>query len=625
MNSIFVNMAMLETIRSRNSGYFVDHFVNFLAVGISVSNSEELNIDDTQKLFQREFGFNIPLASVELILSRATKKKYLRQVDSKYLPVMDKIHQIANIYLKNKQQLIDSQKSLFVKFIDFTRSKHGVDLSEDEAERLFITFFKKYQLEMLDEKVEQIDDPAISSDGIKNQNFLLSQFITTIAREKDPVFEHVKIVIRGYFVANFINIRGTETDTNNLKGLTAVLDTPILMGLSGFNGKLRKDYCREMVSLGTSLGVKFIVFEHIFEEWESIFHAWVGDLRSKNYRAFNSSTLALLQTKGIDSSAIESMIPRLRSTLDSMDVKIVDLPPIIAEHSIDESSLLSHLQSIGAPDTNNRLDRDVKTTVGVMSLRKGRYRMALHEKPTVFITPNLKLITEINAFLTREVSSKSVPIVSNENWLINLAWMVSPDTFPDLPNQLLVASCYGAMGADDKFWDNFLIRLKRLRSENRVQSDDYKLVRYEVDLKNCIKELSVTQGVNFTDEAVIWAVNQTKEKILKEKDTQIDKFRARQQLVLENLNKKCNFAAGVISWIVVLLMTLLFVFVGYKSWSNQADLVWFLISMSFAVICLYFDISLFNRRKIIQIKICKYLLDLFCKFLKIDNSNSIVI
>ncbi|AZZ37447.1 hypothetical protein CIK05_11800 [Bdellovibrio sp. qaytius] len=598
-------MALLETIRARNSGYFVDHFINFLCVATHANNIEVLSVDECQKLLEREFGFNIPQASIALILNRATKKEIFQKIDQKYSPKMEKISQIATKFNNQKESLITQQKKLIKTFIEFAKNNHSLELNSEDAEKLLLSFFKKYQYELTirDSSAIRIADTV----EVKNPEYLVSLFVTENYREKTEVSSIIETITKGYFVANFINIRGTETDTNNLRGLTVILDTPILMGLTDFNGKLRRDACVEMIKLGNSLGVKFIVFEHIFDEWESIFFAWSNDLRSNNLKAFNASTLALLNARRIDSAAIETMIPRLRSKLDSMGIKIIDRPDINPKFSIDEVGLKDHLLSVGLFDTNGRLERDVKTVGGIAQMRKGRARMALHEEPTVFVTTNYALIREINNFMGVDISDRSIQVVNSDVWLTNLCWMVSPDVFPELPHQYMIANCYGAMNADDRFWESFLVRLRRLKSENKISADDYKLVRYEVDLKVCIKEMSIKVGTEFSDEAALDAVKETKNKILNQKTEEINTLIQKQQKSEERINLISDGIATFATGSIMIMVSGLFLYFSYLCWKNQSDLVWAGASSGFALCCLWFDVSLYNRSAGIKLKLANWI------------------
>lgn len=594
-NSIFMNMALLETIRARNSGYFVDHFINFLCVAVYTNNIEELNVDSCQKLLEREFGFNIPQASVAMILGRASKKKYFTKLMTKYTPQKDIIDSIADKFLKQKKELIDQQRLLITEFIDYAKNKHSVDIMESNAELILLDFFKKYQYELTIRDSTKLTFE--STPGVKNSTHLASLFVTENFKKKSEVSKIIETVTKGYFIANFINIRGTETDTNNLKGLTVILDTPILMGLHDFNGKLRRDACVEMINLGISLGVKFIIFEHIYEEWESIFHAWVNDLRNKNFKAFNTATLALLNARGMDATAIEAMIPRLKSKLNELNIKVIDKPVHNSAYSIDEVKLMEHLKKAGIQDTNGRVDRDIKTVSGIVQLRKGKSRMALHESPTVFITTNSALIKEVNSFLGSEMSEKSVQLINSDVWLTNLCWMINPNVFPELPHQYLIANCYSAMNADDKFWESFLNRLRRLKSENKISAEDYKLVRYEVDLKVCIKEISITVGTEFSDEAALNAVRETKNKILKQKNEEIIKLEEKTEKIDNKIKHISSKLAHTTSWAILAILTAVFSLFSYNVWLNQGSLMWFLASLVLAIICLWFDVSLFRRRQ----------------------------
>lgn len=598
MNSPLVNLAMLETIRARKSGYFLDHFVSFLAVALSSNNTEELSLDDAKALLEREFGIILPYSSAKLILSRACKKGILKKGEVLYTRIYEQCEKIASQFKSRKQDIIASQKKLFLAFISFAKDRHELELNEADAETIFADYLQKYQLDVVN-----FESPkAILEYGhdIKNVEYLVCSFITELHQNKDQIFNDLEKVIRGYLVANYVNLKGTESERAHLKGTIVVLDTPLLMGLGGFNGKIRADSCQQMIQLGQSLGISFVVFEHIYEEWESIFHAWINDLRNRNFKAFNSSTLALLQAKGFDASAIETMIPRLKSNLEKVGIKIVDRPTFNPAFVLDESNLYEHLKQSGLSETNNRLDRDIQSIAAVYSLRKGRARMSFQEQPAILVTSNGSLIRETLSFFKKDFSEKSIPLLCSELWLTNICWMLNPDLFPELPRRLMVANCYSTMYADDKFWDSFLNRLRRLKGEGKISSDDYRLVRYEVDLKHCMKEISVTGGVDIQDEEILNAVKMTKEKIMKEKDVEITSLKARHRGITDNLQTLSQKIAKVLSWTCMFMISVGIIIVPLLSWKYQASLEVLTVSIFVAAAGTWFDFSLWNRRKSLE-------------------------
>ncbi|MBK9321374.1 MAG: hypothetical protein IPM97_00190 [Bdellovibrionaceae bacterium] len=619
-NSPFVNLALLETIRAKNSGYYVDNFVTFLAVGIKDFEKDEYVLSDFQELFTKTINTTVPLSAIQLILNRTCKKGLLTRNDHRYTRVLSKVDKIADAFIKRKNEIIEAQNSFFDTFIKYTNDKYSITLTRDEAESYFSGFLKRYQLDLLDGSTGSTQN--VVGGSVKNPDYLISSFIADIYKTNKDVFNHLEKTLRGYLVTNYLVIRGNEPDSANLNGLVAVLDTPLLMGLVGFNGKLRSDSCLEMLTLGQSLKVSFVVFEHIFDEWESIFHAWVSDLRSKNFKGFNSSTLALLQAKGYDAASIEAYIPRLKSKLEQMLIRVVDRPQYNEAHTIDELGLQEHLKRQGMSDVNSRLERDVKTVAGIYSMRKGSSRMSLHQKPALFVTSNNTLVKEVNGFFSKEISDKSIPIVCNDIWFTNLCWMMNPNSAPDLPQHLLVANCYSAIHSDDKFWDNFLNRLRRLKKEGKIDPEDYKLVRYELDLKSCLKEQTVTEGIDFGDETVFEVVKSTKEKILKKKDDEIKELRS--SLVQRDLviNRISEIASTGISNLVFAIVTIGLVYLNYLFWQQQSSAVYFALTTLVAIASLLFDVSLWRRRLDIKRWLCgKIRLWLSSYFQQVDNDS----
>src|SRR4051812_47696368 len=116
-NSPFVNLAMLETIRARNSGYYVDNFVTFLAVGLKDFEKDEYILSDFQELFSKTINTSVPLSAIQLIINRACKNGILVRKDHRFTKVSAKVDKIANAFIKRKTDIIDAQNSFFDAFI----------------------------------------------------------------------------------------------------------------------------------------------------------------------------------------------------------------------------------------------------------------------------------------------------------------------------------------------------------------------------------------------------------------------------------------------------------------------------------------------------------------------------
>ncbi|OEG04490.1 hypothetical protein BFG06_05075 [Aeromonas caviae] len=117
-------------------------------------------------------------------------------------------------------------------------------------------------------------------------------------------------------------------------------------------------------------------------------------------------------------------------------------------------------------------------------------------------------------------------------------WLKGPDIFNSLPMEQVVASAYGLLYTDDRFWNSFINKLQLLEKKGKITEEDFTFVRWDSDLLGLIHDVSVDVGEDFSESDIFEIVEKIKEKHFKEKNNEICKVREESGVEISALHKK---------------------------------------------------------------------------------------
>ncbi len=110
----------------------------------------------------------------------------------------------------------------------------------------------------------------------------------------------------------------------------------------------------------------------------------------------------------------------------------------------------------------------------------------------LFVTGNSALAKTVRSFFGSELNHRNVPPCITDHSLTYLLWLKSPQLAPDLPKKRLIADCYAATQPTEHLWRTYLSEIDKLEKSGHVSENDYFLLRYSMEAKRMLME--ITQG-----------------------------------------------------------------------------------------------------------------------------------
>ena len=517
IRSPLIHLALLESLKANRISDEIDLFLPFIAVTLSEIAGEEVTPYLLQDKFAQSFGITPPISAIQVFMTRAKKRKLLHRVNHAFFPNNEEVEKWKNGYSNKKDDIEASLEILRGDFKSFALEHFDKSIDDGECEILITEFIEKNISSVATQN--RFEKSQLKS-KIKNTDHVTASFISHIHKARTSTLEHFSRIVKGMVLANYLCFADKIGSKKKFDSITAYLDTPIIVGMLGFSGNQKQKSINEFISLLKKVGIELMLFDKSLDEAEMLLGAWRDDLKNKSYKKFNSKTLELLRSQGYDAERLDTEIKLLKSRIEHKGITVATAFKPNPKYQCDEKALEEAI-SFNFKENKN-LEHDTICISRIYSLREGKLVSNLNQKMAIFVTSNSGLVNHANDFFKSEIPTKKyIPLVVSEQWMTTMFWLKSPDIFNTLPMDQIIASAYGLLYTDDKFWSAFINKLQNLETKGKVSEEDFTFVRWDSDLLNLIHDVSVDVGEDFSEQDIFEIVDKIKSKHLRDKDEEI--------------------------------------------------------------------------------------------------------
>lgn len=507
-SNIITSLAILKVNWDELRKDYLENFVLLIAECIRQGDTEVISVSTLQTDLKKRFGLFIPQHGIKAILRRVQKLQYIRKENNVYYRNKNELRGLD--FKKTQQGVVEKHEKLIASLIRFTASRFDIKWTDTEAESALLGYIEENQIPILTIVYSggTLPDQPHPSRGSK---YILAAFVRWLLDEHASEFDYLETIIKGNMLANAIFLTESGTVDSRFIDTEIYFDTSFLIFALGYAGKVRQEPCRELLSLLYEAGADLRCFGHTADEILGVLHACSNKVDSGHFEpAYGPSVEHFLMT-GQKGSDIIMLANRLPDNLKGLKVDIVDKPAYEKtkyQFVIDEGMLTQALESDIGYKNPMALQRDVDSIASIPRLRQGRDYYSIEKCKAIFVTQNSHLVRASRRyFKERENMSKTeVAYCITDYMLTNLLWLKKPLKAPDLPRKRLIADCYAAtmpeQQQDQTLWKKYISEMGRLADEGKVTADDCYLLRYSLEAKTALMDLTLGDQDAFTSGTV---------------------------------------------------------------------------------------------------------------------------
>lgn len=486
------SLAVLRVNWDEEGRDYLENFSPFLNEALRASEDDRVSLPDVTTRIRGLVGFEVPQGVVKTLLRRAARRKYVRaqngvfHIDRGVLP--------SEPLAKREGDLRRECEALVAKLQAYASETHGVTWSALEAERALLGVVEPFAAPLL-HAARRGDRP--SAPVAEGSDLYVAASFVEHAYDRDPTaYAYLESVATGAMLASAVYYEDPSAVAEKFDGLTAYLDTPLLLEALGVNGEQVRAPIVEMIDLMREQGVQVRVLRRTFDETQGVLDAHgasTGDRRRE---------VGLGPIRGTLSPSDSRMLAtQLEERLEELHVRLAERPDFDERYSMNVTQLEDRLQdAIGYQNPGARV-HDVESLVAIHALRRGSRPSRLEKASAVFVTTNTTLARAAHGFFCEEYGGETrrAPVCVTADDFATRLWLKTPNEAPELPTRQLLARAYAALQPSDALLEKYLAEAERLHKTGRVSERDYLLLRSSDDLLRRVTEATLNDPDAFTE------------------------------------------------------------------------------------------------------------------------------
>jgi hypothetical protein len=465
-----VTLALLKTRFDEGKDHLglLDPFIADAADSLSTN---DFLAADVRKAVQERSGLQVPIDTVQTLLGRLAKRKYLRREGGRYFKTDRSLEELA--FQDAKYAAQQDQAALGAALRSFAQDA-GVNLTSDEEALLALVSF------IADNKVPLVlaeplvDSPLDRSSLSHKLTRTVARFISQRCVDDPRLRPALDGLLEGLILRDCLMLDDLADLGQQFQKLVVVLDTSILLAVLDLHGVAAGIAAREGLGLLRDTGATIIALEGTLAEIRRILLVYERKLATAEGR------LSLYQTdlsrhvlaNRLTPADIRMISTTLEQRLARVGIGVREAPKHDRRYTLDEEALAASLTDVNDNDTDKpRIRHDVDCVAAVLTIRAGRVTPSLERSKAVFCTTAGRVIRNVQQWYATQHQGGVPPIV-HQLALTNIAWLKRPAAARGLKTQELLAACSAALRPRRSTWEKLMANLKKLRQEGLLSDDE---------------------------------------------------------------------------------------------------------------------------------------------------------
>jgi len=391
-----------------------------------------------------------------------------------------------------RQTVMEKHEKLINALIEHCNKVWGIKWSEKDAENALQYYLQDNELSIITASTYGTTIP-MALPPAKNAKYFVGAFIQNLQETNSIILEYLDTVVKGNMLANAIFLPDPNQAARKFKNTEVYFDTTFLIYALGYAGEARRSPCVELLELLYETGASLKCFRHTLDETRNIIDTLATRIsKGQKIEAYGASipSVEYFLSEGFTASDLELLSVRLEKDLEALRIRIKEKPEYEKEYVIDEKGLEDAFKNISSKERTRQ--RDVDSIAAIVRLRKGRDYYFIEDCRAVFITSNTALAKECVNYFRATAKENIISSCLTDYTLTNILWLKKPMAAPELPRKRIIADCYAAIQPDERMWKKYLNEIDKLSKDGNVSEDDYYILRYSLEAKQALMEL--TQG-----------------------------------------------------------------------------------------------------------------------------------
>lgn len=528
--STLTSLAMLKVNIDHGQDY-LDYLRPFI-IQVLLDEKPIFITDDVVKAgILKQFGLEIPLKTVQVVLKRLVKSRLLKKKHQRY-HIADSLSDPGITSRKViAERHINSVMSGLIKFSK-TTIKH---LSHaNEASIALSAFLAEFDISCLRAYLRGTSIPDTTDDH-RLDIALIRNYVMHLQQTDPSRFESFMIMVQGHMLANALLCPDINAVSNNYNSTTFYLDTPLLVQRLGAEGSVRKVAIKELISLLKKLGGRVATFSHSRQELESVLIGAADFIDRPNGRG---AIVVAARRHGTTKSDLLLLVEQIDSKLGEAGIEIQRTPKHIEQFQIDETIFEQTLGDEVLYKNPRAKEYDINSVRSIYVLRGKKPSLSLEKCRAILVTSNSAFSRAAWNYGKEYEFSYEVSSVITDFVLANISWLKAPMGEPSLPKTEVLAFSYAALQPTQGLLDKFLLEIDKLEVKGDISERDHQLLRSSSHVNKELMDSTLGDETALTKETITDILHRVSTEIKKEESEETNIAMEKYKKTVQELNSR---------------------------------------------------------------------------------------
>jgi len=531
-NATLTSLAMLKVNIDRGRDYFeyLRPFILQVLIDHRPSPVTDLVVKDH---LLNDFGLEIPLRAVQLVLRRIVKTR-----------VLEKSRGVYNIIGKLPDPSISAKKpeayrhinAVISGLLNFRQDDLSPISTEDEAIEALCMFLSEFSIPCIKAYLRGTAIPDIAKKQ-PNKMVFLSQYILHLQKNDPERFASFIVIVQGHMLANALLCPDLQDVPKSYRGVIFYFDTPLLVRFLCLEGEMKFQAVKELISLLQDLGAKVAVFGHTREELNRVVRGAAHNIDSPDGRG---AIVMEARRNKTTKSDLFLLAGRIDELLKNASIEIISTPKYIADFQIDEMIFDNLLEDEIFYYNPRAKQYDINSVRSIYVIRSGKTPLSLEKCKAVLVTSNSDYAKVAYEYGQNHEETLEVSSVITDFSLANVAWLKAPVAASSLPIMEFLAYAYAANQPSKGLLDKLVTEADKLKKNGTITYRDHQLLRSNVLAQDELMNLTLGEEDALTPETVLETLERVEGEITKEVKEELEEEESAHKITRDKMETARN-------------------------------------------------------------------------------------
>jgi len=381
----------------------IDMLVPFVLDCIAAHPTDDFGADDIRAALFDRYGFQIPSASTQVVLTRVSRRQKIRREGGRYFRLPGIRSTVPDI--PNATTRIQSEHLVIASALrEFATTNKVPVPTQDDALALLFEFLAQYHVLLLLESPPDDGGAPMLRNLLKGLGSREMRTVAAFVLEcclPDPQLRAtLQRMLEGFVLQNALLLKDITTVTRKFSNLTVFFDTGLLLEALGLTGEATALAARESLDLLRVTGASLAVFDITINEIKRILSVYERHLGTADGIAalYPTPVTRYMLTHRLAPSDVREIIVVLEKQVQGLGLTIKAIPTHDPKYTLDEASLSRRLRRPDQSDLEPRVVHDVDCVAAILTLRAGH-------TPQTRTTPHELYLPPLQGFWSRMFGS----------------------------------------------------------------------------------------------------------------------------------------------------------------------------------------------------------------------------